>query len=106
MLLLYHEHNKDVVGGIFIQCRNFNRKPNLYLKDETVEEIITPLVLNSVDYNVGLSRVISSNKQTKYETYENNPFWLNKVPWYSTTIYSKLHVTVFEDFIRNDRRHR
>ena len=32
-------------------------------------------------------------------TKENNPDWLNKVPWYNTTICSKLHGTVFEDFI-------
>ena len=38
----------------------------------------------------------------KYEIKEKVPDWLNKVPWYNTEICSKLHGTVFEDFIRND----
>ena len=36
-----------------------------------------------------------------YEIKENNhPGWLDKVPWYSTAICSKLHGKLFEDFIR------
>ena len=50
---------------------------------------------------MSLSCIISSNNKIKYETVENNPDWLNKVPWYNTTICSKLHGTVFEYFIRN-----
>ena len=50
---------------------------------------------------------MSSNKQMKYNTKENNhPDWLNKVPWYNTSIWSKLHGTVSEDFIRNARTDR
>ena len=37
----------------------------------------------------------------KYEMKENNPDWLNKGPWYNTTICYKLHGTVFEYFIIN-----
>ena len=29
----------------------------------------------------------------------NNQDWLNKVPWYNTDICSRLHVSLFEDFI-------
>ena len=40
----------------------------------------------------------------KYDIKENNhPDWLNKGPRYNTYIYYKLHATVFDDFIRNDR---
>ena len=58
-------------------------------------------MLNSVFNHVDLSWIISSNKQMKYETEENNPDWLNKGPWYNTAICSKLYETVFGYFIRN-----
>ena len=36
----------------------------------------------------------------KYEMDENNhQYWLNKGPWYNTSICSKLHGSRFEDFI-------
>ena len=40
----------------------------------------------------------------KYEIMENNhPDWLNTGPWYNTDICSKLHVKLFEDFIKHAR---
>ena len=39
----------------------------------------------------------------EYKIREKNHDWLNKGPWYNTTIFSKLHGTVFEYFNRNDR---
>ena len=43
----------------------------------------------------------------KYDIKENNYLdWLNKGPRYNTAICSKLHGTVFDDFIRNDRTDR
>ena len=43
----------------------------------------------------------------KYYIRENNhPDWLNKVPRYNTAICSKLHGTMFDDFIINDRTYR
>ena len=54
-----------------------------------------------------LSCIISSNNQMKYDIKENNrPDWLNKGPWYNTSICSKLHGTVFDDFIINDGKDR
>ena len=41
-----------------------------------------------------------------YDAKENNPYWLNKCPWYNTAICSKLHGTVFEDYIRKIRTER
>ena len=69
--------------------------------------MITRFVLNTVLHRVGLSRIISSNKQMKYYIKENNhPDWLNKGPEYNTAICSKLHGTVFDDLIRNYRSDR
>ena len=42
----------------------------------------------------------------KYDIKENNPYWLNKGPWYNTEVWSKLQVTVFENYIRNNRTYR
>ena len=43
----------------------------------------------------------------KYEIVKSNhPNWLNKVPWYNKDIYSKLHGTLFEDFISHARTYR
>ena len=42
----------------------------------------------------------------KYDIKENIHYdWLNKGPRYNTAMCSKLHETVFDDFIRNDRTH-
>ena len=55
---------------------------------------------------MGLSRIIYSNKQMKYEIKENNPYWLNKGPWYNTTTCSKYNGTAFEYFMTNSRKDR
>ena len=69
--------------------------------------MITKFVLNTVLHHVGLSWIIYSNKEMKYDIKENNhPDWLNKGPRYNTAICYKLYGTVFDDFIRNDRTYR
>ena len=65
--------------------------------------MITKFVLNKVLNHVGLSWIISLNKQMENETKENNSDWLNECPWYNTAIYSKCHRTTFEYYIRNAR---
>ena len=43
----------------------------------------------------------------KYEMDKNNhPDWLNKFPWYNTAICSRLHGSLFEDFITHARTDR
>ena len=65
--LSYDKHNEEdnVVEDIDIKCRNCHRRTGLFLKDKTVEELITILLLNIVLHHVGLSCIISSNKQIK-----------------------------------------
>ena len=60
-------------------------------------------MLSSVLHHVGLSCIISSNKQTKYHVEENNPNCLDSCPWYNTTICYKLNGTGIEYFIQNSR---
>ena len=49
---------------------------------------------------MGMLWVFRSNKEMKYEIEEyNHQDWLNKVPWYNTSIYLRLHGSMFEYFI-------
>ena len=86
MHLFYDNNNEEenVVEDIAIKCSNICRSTDLYLKDKTSQEMITKFVLNTVLNHVGLYRIISSNKQMKYDIKENNPDWLNRGPWYNT----------------------
>ena len=62
--------------------------------------MITKFVSNPILHHVGLSWIISSNEEMKYEIDKNNhQDWLNKVPWYNTSICLKLHGIMFEYFI-------
>ena len=89
--------------AIYIKRSNCRRITGLYLKDKTVQKMITQFVLNAVFHRVSLSWLISSNKHVKYDIEENNYDWLNKGPWYNTEICSKSYGTVFEDYLRCDR---
>ena len=85
-----------------LKCINFKRETGLYSKINlwVFDEIITKFVLNAILNHVGMSWIIITNKEMKYDTDENNhQYWLNKGPWYNTYIYLKLHGGTFEDFI-------
>ena len=62
MRLLYHEYNEEenFVEAIDINSSNFHINTGLYLKNKTVQEIITQFLFNSVLHNVGLLWIISS----------------------------------------------
>ena len=69
--------------------------------------MITKFVLNAILYHVGMSWIISSNDEMKYEMGQNNnQYWLNKGPWYNKAICSRLHGSLFEDFITHARTDR
>ena len=62
--------------------------------------MITKFVLNAILHHVGMSWMISSNKEMQYEIDENNhQDWLNKGLWYNTYISLKLHGSIIEEFI-------
>ena len=72
------------------------------------DEIATKFVLNAMFHRVGMSWIISSNKEMNYEinTKRNNLDWLHKGPCYNRKICSKLHGIRFEDFITQARTDR
>ena len=70
---------------IFIKRSNCDRSTGLLLKVKTVKETSSKFVLNTKWHHVGLSWMISSEKQMIYDIKENNhPDWLNKGPRYNT----------------------
>ena len=66
--------------------------------------MITKFVLNAILNHVRMSWIICSNEKIKYEIDESNhPDWLNKVTCYNTSICSRLHGILFEDFITHEK---
>ena len=64
-------------------------------------------MLNALLHHVGTTWIICSNKKMLYEMNKiNHPNWLNKGPWYNTAICSRLHGSLFEDFITHSRTDR
>ena len=64
-------------------------------------------MLNAILFHVGMSCIISSNDEMKYEIDKiNYQYFLNKGPWYNTDICSRLHGIMFEDFITHARTDR
>ena len=64
-------------------------------------------MLNTILHHVGMSWIICSNKGIKYEIDKSNhQDWLNKGPLYNTAICSRLHGSLFEDFITHARTDR
>ena len=64
-------------------------------------------MLNAILHHASILWIISSKNVMKYGIDESDhQYWLNKVPWHNKEICSRLHVSLFEDFIthaRNDR---
>ena len=95
--LIYKEGILNVVS---LKCINFKRETCLDSKtifSWVFDEIITEFVLNAILHHVGMSWIIISNKEIKYDMDVNNhQDWLNKGPWYNTSICLKLHGSRFE----------
>ena len=102
-LLCDNEH----FAVISIQCINCKRETGLFLKNTIFKEMVTKYALNVIQHHVGMSWIISCNDYMKYEMDNNNhQYWLNKGPWYNLSICSRLHGSLFEDFIKHARSDR
>ena len=94
----------DDLDIVYLKC--INCKKEIGLNSETrftwvYDEVITKFVLNAMLHHVGMSWIISSNKEMDYDQYTNSNHldWFNTGPWYNKNICSKLHGIKFEDFI-------
>ena len=107
MFELRLNYDKEKMDVIYIRCINCKRKTGLFLKNTTFHEMITKFVLNKTLHHVGMSWIISSNKEMKYEIGEhNNQDCFNICPWYNAYIFLKLHGIMFEYFITHARTDR
>ena len=107
MFQLFLIDDKDKLDAIAISCINCKKATGLFLGNSKFEEIITKFVLNAILHHVGMSWITSFNDEMKYEIDEiNNQGLLNKGPWYNTDIFSRLHGSLFEDFITHARTDR
>ena len=69
--------------------------------------MITKFVLYTILHHVGMSWIISSNDEIKYEIDESNhQDWLNKSSCYNKYICSRLHGSMFEFLITHARTDR
>ena len=102
-------YKKVILDVIYLKCINCKRETGLDLKTSSLifDEITTKFLLNAILHHVGMSWIIISNKEMKYDMDKNNHhYWLNKGPWYSTPICLRLHGSTFEDFIKQARTDR
>ena len=69
--------------------------------------MIPKFMLNATLQHVGMSWIIYSNEEMKYEMDKNiHSDWLNKGRWYNTAICSRFHESLFEYFITHSRTNR
>ena len=62
--------------------------------------MISKFVLDAKLHHLVMLWIICSNKEMKYEIdISNHQDWLNKVPWYNTSICSILYGCLFDYFI-------
>ena len=80
--LSYGNKELDVFS---IKCTNCKRETGLDSETNftwVYDEIVTKFVLNAMFHHVGMSCIISSNREMEYEMNKtNHQDWLNKGPW-------------------------
>ena len=54
--------------------------------------------------HVELSFIIKNNKHLKVEMYAQVSQWMEKGPWYNTTICTKQNGQIFGDYLKQDTR--
>ena len=78
----------------------------MYKMNTNYKGIITVSVLNTQLHHVGMSLIIETHEQLKYDMEKHNPGWITGDPWYNTYICKQLYGTLFEEFNRNARTDR
>ena len=65
---------KVILDVVYLDCINCKIETGLYLKINSLvfDEIITKFVLNAILHHVGMSWIIRSNKEMKYDMDQNN----------------------------------
>ena len=74
---------------IAIRCSNCGKEKGLSTNNinTNYRDIITSFVLNTLLHHVGMSWIIETHEELKYNIYEHNQYWITGGPWYNTYIY-------------------
>ena len=84
--------------GIRIKCIRSNKWNSSELKDEKLSEIITVFVKDVVFHHAGLSWIIESKYQIKFNIEYQYPNLIENRHWYNTTICAHFSGSAFEYF--------
>ena len=91
MFEIHLSFGDEYLDALYIKCINCKRETALDPETSfnwVYDEIVTKFVLNEMLNHVGMSWIISSNREMEYEMNKtNHQDWLNKVPCYNTSIY-------------------
>ena len=73
---------------IAISCINCGKETGLSMDimNKNSKYIITEFLLNTLLHHVGMSWIIETHKQLKYDTKKQNLDWITGGPWYNTSI--------------------
>ena len=88
--------DRSKLETIVIRFINCKKASGLFFRTSIFEEMIAKFLLNVIFHHVGMSWIISSNDEMKY----------NKGPWYNTAICSRLNGSLYEYFITHARTER
>ena len=92
------EHDdQNNVESIVIRCSNCGKETGLSMKNMNTnhENIIISFVLNIVLHHVGMSWIIETQEQLRYDLEKYNTYRITGGTWYNKYICKKLHGTVF-----------
>ena len=59
--------DQEILDVVAIKSINCKKETGLYLQNLTFEEMTTKFVLNAILHHVGMSCIIRSNEEMKYE---------------------------------------
>ena len=63
--------DRDKLEAVAIRCINCKKETGLYLGNSTLSEMITKFMFNKILNYVGMSGIICSNEEMKYEIDES-----------------------------------
>ena len=95
--------DEDVPEAVGITYINCGKIIGSFLDNQKIETFITTFVTSMVFHNIVLSWIIQSNKNPGFDFQKNCPPWILNGPWHKTTICSRLHGSVFEDYLKTSK---
>ena len=70
MFEIHLSYKEEMLDFVYLKCINYKRETGLYSETSfswVFDEVITKFVLNEILHHVGMSWIISPNKEMNYE---------------------------------------